>query len=274
MRIFFKSGSTITEISNQLNKYKTDEYEISFTTTDAIYLACDFPMNHFYLKFGTTVNLISADLTIETWNGNTWNEVVNKNDYTNGFENSGFIDFTPDRDNGWSMSSSNANGQSVTGLENVTVYDKYWVKITTNTNMTSSIDLKWLGNLFSDDYDLYSEYSIFNDSNFLTGYEAGKTSWEEQHVRASELIIQDLKRKKVILGKEQILERDVFMPASICKVAEIIYNAFGKDYTDQKKSASGEYEKRMDLSQFVVDQNNNGVKDDSEVKSNQGWTSR
>jgi len=274
MRIFFKTGSTVTEITKPLNKYKGDDYVLSMTNADAIYIATDFPLNHFYVKLGTTKNIIASDLKVENWNGNGWQEVVHLNDYTDAFTQSGFIDFTPDRNSSWVISSSNIEGQTVTDLESITVYDQYWTKLTVNNSLTPSINLAWVGNLFSDDADLFSEFSLFNDSNFLTGFETGKTSWEEQHVKAGELIVQDLKKKRVIVGKEQILDRDVLLPASVCKVAEIIFNAFGKDYADQKTSANDEYNKRIDLPQYSVDLNNNAVKEASEVSYREGWLSR
>ena len=64
------------------------------------------------------------------------------------------------------------------------------------------------------------------------------------------------------------------MPAAVSKVAEIIFNAFGNDYRQQRDDAKLEYAKRSDLSKFVIDTNGNAIKDHSDVVATQGWLSR
>ena len=274
MRVFFKEGSSIQEVTNKINRYKSDTYLMSLGTSDAIYIASDFPLNHFYIKMGDVVNQVSSIINVKYWSNETWKSVVHVNDYTDSFSRSGFIEFTPDKDEQWTLDDTNSKGNVISDLSGVVVYDKYWIKITVDTTLTNAIELEYIGNVFSDDNDLYSEYQIFNDSNFLTGYEAGKTSWQEQHVKAADLIIQDLKRKNVILGAEQILERDILLPASVSKTAELIFNAFGNDYTDQIARARAEYKERIDLSKFIVDSNNDGIANPYEVRNAQGWLSR
>jgi hypothetical protein len=274
MRVFFKEGSNVLEISKQINRYKSDTYLMSLSTSDGIYIASDYPLNHFYIKMGAVKNESPSNVIIDYWSASGWNPVVHQNDYTEAFSQSGFIEFTPDRDASWTLSNSNSNGQNITGLENITVYDKYWTRITVDADLDDNIELEFIGNIFSDDEDLFSEFPIFNDSNFLSCFESGKTDWQEQHVKAADLIIQDLKRKGIIMGPEKILDRDVLLPASVCKVAEIIFNAFGKEYEDQIKRARNEYDKRLDLSNYLVDTNNNGIMEAVDVSYKQGWLSR
>lgn len=274
MRVFFKEGSNVLEITKQITRYKSDTYLMSLATTDAIYIASDFPLNHFFVKMGAAKNLVASELVIDYWSANGWVPVVHINDYTESFSQSGFIEFTPDRDEHWTRENTNSSGQSVDDLESITVYDKYFTRIKVGTTLTDNIELEFIGNLFSEDEDLYSEFPIFNDASFLSCFESGKIDWQEQHVKAADLIIQDLKRKGIICGPEKILERDILLPASVCKVAEIIFNAFGKDYEDQLNRARKEYEKRLDLSQYMVDTNNNGIKDAVDVQYKQGWLSR
>ncbi len=274
MRIFFKDGSIVREITKEINSYKADTYLLTMLSSDAIYIASDFPMNHLYIKMGYNSNIINSVLSVSYYGSQGWSPSVNTNDYTKCFLKSGFIDFTPNKDVPWLLTNTNTNGQSVEGLESVTVYEKYWTKLTVSQNLTAAIELEYIGHKFSDDEDLFSEYPIFNDNSFLSGFEAGKTNWEEQAIKASDLIIQDLIKKNVIIGAEQILNRNVLLPASVCKVAEIIYNAFGRDYVEQRLLAKDEYSKRLDLSRYVVDQNNNGIIEPVDVQFKQGWLSR
>jgi len=273
MRAFFKSGS-VTEITKQVNSYKSETYSLSMTDSDYIYLSFDFPTNHFFVKMGSVVNTVNSNMSIDYWTGQGWEPVVHKNDYTEALSSSGMVEFTPNRQSSWNIGSTNSSGSNITGLESITVYDQYWVRISFSADLDPSINLNYIGNVFSSDEDLFSEFPVFNDSNFLTGFETGKTTWEEQHVKAADLIIQDLKRKNVIVGKEQLLDISILAPASVCKVAEIIFNAFGKDYVEQLNRAKAEYATRIDLSKFLVDVTNDGIKDLGENTVSQGWLSR
>ena len=273
MRVLFKDVSSISEITKQINKFKSDTYQMIMTPDDAIYISSDFPLNHFYVKMGELTNGIDSEMLVEYWSNIGWAPVANLNDYTYSLNGSGFIEFTPSKDESWLRQDTNSQGSLITDLESIKIYDQHWIKISFSIEL-EQVDIEWIGNKFSDDYDLFSEYPIFNDETFLTSYEAGKTTWEEQHVKAAELIIQDLKRKNIILGAEQILDRDILMPAAVSKVAEIIFNAFGNDYRQQRDDAKLEYAKRIDLSKFVIDTNGNAIKDHSDVVATQGWLSR
>lgn len=265
MRILFNN----TEITKHIERLDTSEYELTYTAPDYIYIASDFPFNHLYFKLGTTVNLVSANMTIEYWGSSKWNEVVELRDETSALSTSGFIEFTPNRDEGW----SNEELSSTVGLTTV-LYDKYWVRISFDQVLTPAIDLSYIGHKFTDDSDLFSEYPIFNNSDFLTAFKSGKTSWEEQHIKAAEMIAMDLSKKSVIIGKEQILERRKFIGASVCKVAEIIFTAFGNDYIEQRTSAREYYHQRLNLSQYSIDTNGDGILSPSEVVVRQSWLSR
>jgi hypothetical protein len=274
MRVFFKEGSSIIDITKDINRYRSDTYLMSLATNDAIYIASDYPLNHFYVKVGDAANNVSSSVLIDYWSSQGWVPAVNINDYTEAFSKSGFIEFTPDIDNGWLRENTNSSGQRVDGLTSISVYDSYWIKLTVDTTLTNNVELEYIGNKFSDDDDLFSEYPLFNDVTFITAFEASKDSWEEQHIRAADLIIQDLKRKRVILSGAQILDREILNPASVSKVAELIYTAFGRDYVDQKKDAKDEYNRRLDMSQFNVDTDSNAILEPHEMAARQGWLTR
>lgn len=241
---------------------------------DAFFLAVDFPLNHLFWKMGSVLNTEDATFTVQYWTGTGWADVVHLNDYTQAFKASGVMEFTPDMNAAWCRSNSNSNGSSIPDLSDIVVYNQYWLKITSDIDLTALVELAYIGHVFSEDADLYSEYPIFNDATFRGAYESGKTDWEEQHVKAAELLIQDMIRKNIILGPEQILERSILMPAAVCKTAEIVFGAFGNDYRDEKKDARTEYDKRIDLSIFKTDKNNNAIKEPGENQAKVGWLSR
>lgn len=262
MRIFHNQ----TEITKQTERPTADVYALTYTAGDFIYIASDFPFNHLFFTFGTTKNTNPATMKVEYYS-NAWNEVVELRDETEAFSREGYIEFVPDKNSTWACMDTSS------GIITKVVYQKYWMRISFNASLTAA-DLSFVGNKFSDDTDLFVEFPIFDNADYMTAFKAGKTSWQDQHIKAGELIIDDLIKKKIILGKEQILDRKRFTGASVCKVAEMIFNAFGNDYSEQRKEARNEYLKRLDLNQYSVDTNNDGKLDKSEVVSTQGWLSR
>lgn len=264
MRILYGNN----EFTKEVERLDAGEYSLTYTTGNYIYIASDFPFNHLFFKLGTTVNAVNTTMKIEYW-GTEWHEAVELRDETSALSSSGFIEFTPNKDDLWAREEESID----VGVTKV-IYDKYWARISFLNNLTASVKLSYVGHLFSDDTDLFSEYPIFNDSTFLTSFKSGKTSWEEQHIKAADAIIADLQRKSVIIGPEQILERRKFIMPSVAKVAEIIFTAFGNDYLEQKKMAREEYYQKLNLSQYAIDTDSDGILSPAEVRLQQGWLSR
>lgn len=264
MRVFHNN----TEITKIISRLDGVFGEFSYIAGEYGYFAVDLPFNHLYFYLPTNTNNIAATMKVEYYSG-SWTEAVNLKDETNAFFNSGYVEFTPNRNNGWSRVSNSTE----LGLP-YTVYDKYWMRISFNVNLKPNFRVDFIGHKFSDDLDLFSEYPVFNDVNFMTAFQAGKANWEQQHVKAAEIIIQDLQRKNVVIAPEQILDRTKFIPASVCKVAEIIFTAFGNDYTEQRNAAREEYLRRLDLSQYNIDNNSDAILQSQEIGVKQGWMSR
>lgn len=263
MRVLFNN----VEISKEVERLDTSSFSMTYVVGDFIHIASDFPFNHIFIKPGTIKNVINASMKVEYY-GSGWNEAVELRDETNGLKTEGFIEFTPNENKGWTMEDA-----STAGLTKV-IYEKYWMRISFNVDLTAAIDLSFMGHKFSDDTDLFMEYPIFNDSNFLSAFKSGKTTWEEQAVKAADLICMDLMKKSVIIGPEQILDRKKFIGASVCKTAEIIFTAFGNDYLEQKKTSREDYYHRLDLSQYAIDTNGDGILSPIELRTKQGWLSR
>lgn len=264
MRVFYNNN----EITKEIERLDESVYKLNYVSGSYIYVATDFPFNHVYFTMGDVKNEVSANMKVEYY-GSSWNEVVELRDNTNGLTKSDYIEFTPNRNVMWSLQTDSTE----IGLTKV-VYEKYWTRISFDQTLTTDVDLSFAGNKFSDDQDLFSEYPIFSNSDFMSAFKLGKDSWEEQHIKSSEMINMDLIKKGVILGPEQLLERRKFIGASVCKTAEIIFTAFGNDYLEQKTAAREEYFKRLDLSQYSADVNNDGIVSPIDVQSKVGWLSR
>lgn len=264
MRIFYDNK----EITKAVQRLDAEINVFSYVAGKYIYIASDFPFNHTFIKMGSVKNTELATMKVEYY-ATAWSEVAELRDETNALSTSGFIEFTPNRNYGWSREQDSAN----VGVSTV-VYDKYWTRISFDVSLDAGLSLSFIGNKFSDDEDLFSEYPVFNDANYMSAFKTGKTDWEEQHIKAAEIIISDLERKGVIISKEQILDKKKFTGAAVCKTAEIIFTSFGNDYIEQKKAAKEEYTKRIDLKQYNTDTNNNAILEPGEIKVKQGWLSR
>jgi hypothetical protein len=273
-RVVFSDNGTLEDISNYLANYRSGSKNIQLVAAqDAIYIGSRLPFNHFYVKL-STANTNASIMTVSYWEGDEWEEAVDIQDETAGFTSSGFVTFTPEPDVGWYRESTNYAGNEIEGLEDVKIYDLYWVKLTFSANFSAGTTIAWIGNLFSNDDDLAAEYPDLSRPNVMDSFEAGKTDWEEQHVKAAGIIIQDLIDANVIVDKGQILNRRDYIDASVMKTAEIIFRAFGDDYRDDMKEARDEYKSRIHKKIHRVDKNKNGQEDVQERFNTVGWLKR
>lgn len=273
-RILYSDNGTLIDFSVNLNKYNAIESEFSYVAgEDFIYIGSRLPFNSLYFKLNAS-NTIPAKMKIEVYDGESWEEVNEVIDETEGFFKSGHVTFTPDRDAGWQHENTNDEGSFVPGLQSVKIYDQYWMRVSFDVTLDSDCSLLWVGSLFCDDSDIGSEYPDLVKSSVLSAFQSGKTNWEEQRVRASEVLIQDLMINRVIVDSGQMLEKEDYRVACVQKVAEIIFNAFGDDYIDNRQRAREEYQRRLSNPIKRIDHNANGVEEKVESFNSQGWLSR
>ena len=280
-RFIYSNNSVLQNYTEEINNYHVGETTVTFVAAeDAFYIGSNLPFNHVYFLMGSTVNAETASMTVSLWDGAEWEPVAELIDNTSSsgatLAQSGFIEFVPDKNEGWSYDDTvtTDGNEEVTGLGDVTIYDKYWLKITSSADLTADLNIKWIGQIFSDDDDLGSEYPELLLSDMLTAIEAGKTDYQEQSVRAAGIIIKDLKRKNVIYDKNQILERDSLMLASVSKTAELIYAMLGDDYNDNKLAVKKEYSERLSSAFPIIDTNNNARTDMQETVPQHGFLTR
>jgi hypothetical protein len=273
-RVFFSDNGILRDISVNLNKYDEIESNITYVSgEDYIYIGSRLPFNSLFFKV-ITPNELPSNMYVEVWDGDSWEFVNELIDETGAFSKSGYITFTPDRDDGWLMENTSADGGFIPGLETLKIYDKYWMRISFDADLSDPISLTWVGHVFADDLDLTSEYPDLGKSSVKSAFKAGKTNWEEQLVRASEVVIEDLMINRNIIDSSQILDRYDYRSATIQKCAEIIFNAFGDDFVDQKQRAREEYQRRLSIPTKKIDLNANAVEEVYEARNTQGWFSR
>jgi len=273
-RVFYSDNGILRDFSVNLNKYDEIESEFHYIPgEDYIYIGSRLPFNSLYFKV-THKNNQPANMYVEVWDGENWEFVNELIDETGAFKTSGYITFVPDRDTGWNMEDTNSGGNIITGLDSLKIYDKYWIRISFDSELSNHVCLSWVGHLFADDADLGSEYPDLIKQSVKAAFKAGKQNWEEQLVRASEIVIEDLMINRVILDSSQLLDRYDYRSATIQKAAEIIFNAFGDDFVDQKQRAREEYQRRLSNPTKKIDTNKNAIEDKTESLHEQGWLSR
>ena len=271
-RIIFSDNGTLSDLSTSLDNYLGSTSVIPFVAAeDAIFIGLKFPINHLYFN-SSVANDAASVASVAVWNGNEFTDVVELIDETSSagvsLAQDGFMTWVPNKQNGWGRDDTvNSSGtERITGLGDITIYDSYWLKMTFSNDLNTLTALSWIGNLFSTDSDLEVEYPDLLNSAVLTGFKAAKANWFEQHVRAAELMMDDMVDQGVIVDKNQILERRQLRPAAICKVAEIIHNSFGQDGDEERRKARSEYAKRIAKRKFAVDTNSNAIEDRGEFE--------
>lgn len=274
-RVLYSNNGVITDLTRDVNKYQSGTGTIAswVAAEDYLYLGAMAPFNHFYLKMATA-SVTPATMSAQYWDGRQWRDVYRLDDDTAGMTTSGYVTIFPNKDYGWLSDPTKDKNDEITGLTGTNIYDLFWLRLKLSVDVPAGMSIAWAGQKFSDDEDLASEFPDLVRAKMLLAYGATKTSWEEQHVKAAELIAQDLISSEVINWKGQLLVREEFILASVQKVAELIFNALGDDYTDQRDRAAVEYKRRLDKSAYRIDANSNALLSPTEAVTRTGFMAR
>lgn len=276
-RILFSDNGSLKDLSQKLNNLFTGLEAFDYVAAeDFLYIGARLPFNHIYFKLGSVLNLVPAKMKIEYYDGTRWIETVEVIDGTQGFASSGMVQFTPNRINQWTARSTKDAGEEITELKTVVIYDRYWIRISFDVDLTPAIEVSWVGNIFSADEDLSGEFPDFAKTARKVSFKPGKTDWFDQHAIAAQVIVSDLIEMGTIREKGQILNWSDFTLASVSKVAEIIFTASGDDYVDDRNSARQEYKARLKSASPKIDKDLDGIESQVEAieTSSQGWFSR
>lgn len=273
-RVLYSDNGTLTDFSVNMNKYHTGTSTIAqfVAAQDYLYIGSRWPFNSFYMAF-ETANTASTTLSIDYWDGNEWQAAVDVIDQTNGFNQDGLITFVPDEgESGWVREDTvqRDGSEQVTGLQGVTIYDQFWLRLSFSSDLDASTSLKWLKYKFISDEDLYAEYPIFNSSTLRDAYESGKANWEEQVVVGSHLVVDELIKNGVITSGNQLLDWSKMESVAVPKIAEVIFNALGDDYDDDRIKARNEFKARSGNKVFHVDYSGDARLNNAELRLRSG----
>lgn len=265
-RIVFSDNGTLTDASVALSKIETGTLTLPWVALeDALYIGSTFPFNNRFISV-STANTSASVLSVELYNGSEWVAAVDLMDGTEitagkTLSGSGVVTFQKDRSASWPKIGST---EDIAALSTLKIYNKYWARLKVSANLLVSTAIQYVGVSFANDAQLGLLYPDVVSSNMLTAFAAGKTNWNEQHVMAADMLIDDLQNLGAITSSNQIMTAEKFKIAAIHLVASIIYRAFGDDYKDQFAQAMKDYRDAVNLAIKDIDENMNATLDESE----------
>ena len=263
-RIIWEDDTTLRDLSKSLNDYFSQTVTFAYTATDDyLYIGADLPFNHRYFDVGAVANAVASTVSVQIWDGDSWNNAVDVIDETASaagasLAQDGIIRWSLGRYDTWCLEQSS---EDIPALASLKIYNKYWCRLSWSATLTAGTILNYVGHKFSNDTALAAYYPDLVRTDILDSYSSGKTNWHEQHVLAGEEIISDLIRRDHVWRPEQIMNPEVLERASIHKCAEIIMRGLGNDYATLKEKAGVDYKREMDSVFAQYDSNENGHMD-------------
>jgi len=280
-RIVYSDNGTHTDLTNTLGDYNTGVQSLSIVASeDTVFIGSYLPFNHFYLKLGDRVNDQASSMNIRLWDGKEWVDVAQVLDSTKTstftLGQSGYVEFIPRKEKGWSRDDTVYvnGGQKISGLGTSIIYEQFWAAMSFTANLTSNLQMAWIGNVFSNDDDLGTEYPSLDRDVVRQAIDSSKSSYEKEHVYAGELLVKDLIFKNIIVNVSQILYKEDLKFASVAKTAELIFTSLGDDYKDDRAQAKSDYAERLNNCIPKIDTNLDGRLDDTEVVPKYGRITR
>lgn len=242
------------DISERVNDFRSGVYTFPYQSGEYLYVGSITPFNNLYVELGV-VNDVATTPTVEVWWGRQWRPVVDLYDGTGGLFQNGRLVWNIEIDQGWD---SERESEDITGLSGTKIYHMYWLRLSWSNTIKATTTLRYLGQKFSNDDVLASYYPDLTLSSIKEQFETGKTTWDEQHYMAAELIIMDLKKRGIIVSRGQILDYSDFEQPACHKLAEIVYTAFGPSYFEQRAEAAKYYDKTLPIPRAKIDANMDG----------------
>lgn len=262
-RVFKGTPGSLTDITTGTLDYHDTSTSIDITSSQYIYIGMLYPTNFlYYIKQAPNTN--ASVLSIQLWDGSEWVEAVDVRDGTSSGGKTlaidGWIGWTPNKSKNWVREDTIGVDDTVniTGFDGHYIYDLYWIRLKVSADLSNGTKEYWIGHMYAEDEDIHTEYPDFARSDFMSAYESGKTDWNEQLIRSSELVTNDLIKRGIMLGEGQVMAKETFMPAAVARCAAMIYGAMGPAYIERRDYAMKEYFDRLNEGIRYIDSNMNG----------------
>lgn len=258
LRVFRQDDTTYTDKSFD-NENEAAEIDMAFVAAeDALYIGKVCPFNNFYAYLGTA-NTADSVMKIQYWDSSQWRDAVDVIDGTSSsgktLAQNGGVVFVPNKSYGWESVEDTSTSSAPSELQDFTIYDLYWLKITFTNDLSAGTTLRRLFYSFTTSQVINS---IDKDAaNYLTAF--GQTSWETQIFTATKEVLADLKARRILANEGQLLSIDAIAEPAAYKTLAIIYFNLGEDYNDRYDKALSMYNTLLRNDLFSVDQDNNAI---------------
>lgn len=273
MRAIFSDNGTLSDYTVQLNNFRSQTVTMPFTASqDYLYIGSRLPFNHLHFDVSTANNVASA-VSVDLWWASAWHAALDVIDATAtsgvSLAQSGVISWVPDSNKGWDAWGRN---DTENGLQTLNIFDLYWCRIKWSVTLLNTTALKFIGQKFATDDQLYTYYPNLNQADLKAAYgnSPSKVDWNEQHYAAAREIASELERTRVLLTRDQILDVNLFQEAGIHKCAELIYQGMGKDYRQQMQDARAAFKNALALKSLRLDKDADATLDWFEVSNTVG----
>lgn len=265
IRVFTSDNGTLTDVTLALQDKDETVTLPNVAGDDYIYIAQELPFNGFFLNV-STVNDAASLLTLQYWDGTEWSSHVDLLDDTLAsgvtLSKSGNVEFKPDREDTWTLTSDSSETDAPTEIQSVELYDHYWMRIRWSANLNASTALRQITYRFCTDEELIAIDPEIN--NYLSSWESGKTNWNEQIILASRLVVADLKARGLVVHPGQVLRIEDVHMACAYRTLIVLYEKFGEGFDRNREMAKANYDAFMSNKRFSFDLDRNGLLTPSE----------
>lgn len=168
--VFHDDDSSFVDLSQDAADFVRDNFSLTLTTADYLYIGYDKPISTVYTEI-ITPDSGSAGISGEYWDGTAWQPLAITDD-TKDFSRSGYITWDKSL-----LDSTEINSQTA-----------YWVRLSTTAD-SSAMSFRGINLIFADDADLKREFFEIDNANLLP---PGEASHVVHHVAARNYIVQRL----------------------------------------------------------------------------------
>lgn len=169
-----------TDRTNDAADYGRDEFDFAFTAAGFLYIGFEKPFHAAYVEMNTADDA-GASFTAEYHNGTAFTTLDSFQDETKAMSRSGFFRWVNPED--WAASTVNGT-------------EKYWIRISTDTDFNAATKIQGLSLVFSDDQELKKLFAAVLNSEILP---VGYSSHILSHVVARDAIIQKLRNQNYVI---------------------------------------------------------------------------
>lgn len=274
-RVLYSDNGLISDLSTDVADFKNESATFNYSAgEDYIYIGSYLPFNHKWIEL-TVANTASSSIAVEIWDGSNWNSTIDIQDMTSvgsaSFGRSGIVRFVHDREEHWARETDSFD---VEGLSATEIYGLYWARLSFSLDLDAGVSLKFVGQKFSGDTDLFLYYPDLNNTGLLNAFAAGKTTWDDQSFMATDRLVRDLKKNNSIVSSDQIIDYEIFNEANVHKTAEIIFYGLGASYADLRDRAETKYSEALAQGFLNLDRSANGHLSTAERRYRQGFLTR